>query len=122
MVVEQAHLGDSRRAYESRVVIELRTCLHAAAARDATRQRIGNFLRLLRDARAGTKIIAAIDWYPGFDLFKILKKHTAIDGEIAHHRKFRERLQLDRLIKMIEQGGASHAGASVDQHGARTAD
>ena len=45
-----------------------------------------------------------------------------IDSEIANDRKLRERLQADRLVKLVNQGGAGHPGAAIDQHGARAAD
>src|SRR6267378_2289338 len=114
MRVEQPNLRDGGRTDESRVLIELRAGFHTAATRDATRQRIGFFLVLHGDSRPRTKVVAAIDRYPGFHFFQILEEHAAIDGEIANDGKFRERLELDRLIEVVEQRRAGHAGASVD--------
>jgi hypothetical protein len=37
-------------------------------------------------------------------------------------RELGERLELDRLFEIVDQGGAGHAGASVDEHGAGAAD
>ncbi len=52
MRIKQTHLRDSRCADETCVFVELRTGLHATAARDAVRQRIRVFLVLL-GSRAG---------------------------------------------------------------------
>ena len=54
--------------------------------------------------------------------FEILEDHAAVDGEIAHDGKLGERLELDRLLEIVDQRRAGHAGASVDQHGAGAAD
>src|ERR1039458_3730220 len=101
MRVEQAYLRYRGRAYESCVLIELRTGFHAAAARDAVRQRIGLFLVIHGHARAGAEVVGSIDRYPGFDLLQVLEEYAAIDGEVSDDGKLRERLKLERLIEVV---------------------
>ena len=122
MGVEKPDLRDSSRAHESRIFIELRTSLHTAAARDAAGEGVSHFLILLGQTRAGAKIVGAVNRHPRFNRFQILKEHIAVHGEIADHGKLFERLHSDRLLEIIDQGRAGHAGASIDEHGARAAD
>src|ERR1700694_1291346 len=58
MRIEQANLGNRGRADEAGILVELRTSLHAGAARNAARERIGNFLILHSYARARAEGIA----------------------------------------------------------------
>jgi hypothetical protein len=121
MRIEQAHLRDRGCSNESRALGELRTGLHAATARDATRERVGRLLRFGRLTRAGAEVVGAVDRNPRFDLFQVLEEHAAVDGEIAHDGELREWLELDGLIEMIEQRRAGHPSFAIDDHGARAA-
>ena len=47
---------------------------------------------------------------------------TFLDGEIAYDGELREGFEFYGLLKIVNQRGASHASAPVDQHGARAAD
>ena len=122
MRVEQPHLRDRGRAHEARVFVELRASLHAAGAGDAAGNRISLLLLFGRHARAGAEIVGAVDGNPGFDGFEVLENHAAVGGEIANDGKLGERFKLDRLLEIVDQRGAGHAGASVDEHGAGAAD
>ncbi len=122
MLVEKPNLGDRGCAHEAGALVELRAGLHAAAAGDATRDRVSFFLLDGIDTRSRAEIICAVHRYPRFDAFQVFKKHAAVDGQIAHDGKLAQRLNLDRLLKFIYQGRAGHAGAAIDQHGAGAAD
>src|SRR5260370_1584886 len=122
MLVEQTDLSDRRRAHEAGVFVELRARFHATAARDAARNRIYLFLFLGRHTRPRPQIVSAVDRNPGLHALEILKDHAAVDLQIAHDWELFERFQSNGLIQLIDQSRASHARASIDQHGARAAD
>src|ERR1700689_5417995 len=122
MRVEQTHLRDSRRAYEARVFIELWAGFHATGAGDAAGDRISLLLFFGRHARAGAEVVSAVDGNPGFDDFKIFEDHAAVGRQIAHDGELGKWFELYRLFEIVDQSGASHARASVDEHGARAAD
>jgi len=45
----------------------------------------------------------------------------AIDRKVAHHRKFRHRLDANGLLELIDERSASHARLAVDSHAQRAA-
>ena len=110
MRVEQPHLRDGGRAHEAGLFVELRAGLHAAAAGDAAGKRISRFLLFRRHARAGAEVVGAIDRNPGLDDFQILEEHAAIDSQIADDGKFGERLELNRLLEIVDQAPSRPCG------------
>jgi len=84
MVIEELDLGDGGCAYEVCVLVELRADFHAAAATDAIRQRVVDFLLLREDTGAGAEVVGAVDGNPGLYGFEVLEEDGAIDLEIAH--------------------------------------
>ena len=53
---------------------------------------------------------------------QVFKQNRAVDLQIAHQRKLRERLDLDGLLEIVDQRGAGHARLAVDAHRAGAAD
>ena len=116
VVVEELDLGDGGCADEACVVIELRADFHAAAATDAVGKRVAGFLLLGEDAGAGTQVIGAVDGDPGFDGLEVFEEDRAVYLEVADERELAERLDLDGLFEIIDEGGAGHTGLAVDPH------
>ena len=121
MRIEEPHLRNRCRAHESGLLIELRANFHAAAARNATRERVGGFLLLHGHARTGAEVICAVHWHPRLHTLEIFKQDAAIGGEIADDGKLREWLEPDRLFEFVHQRGAGHARFAINEHGARPA-
>ena len=76
---------------------------------------------------AGAQIVGAVDRHPRLHSLQILEQHTAIDRQIAHHRKLRQRLQRDRALairaqQLVHQRRARHHRLAVDPHRAASAD
>src|SRR5208283_3025955 len=107
---------------EAGIFIELWAGLHAAGTGDAAGNRIGDLLLFRHDARARTEVVSAVDRNPGLDGFEIFKDHAAVGGQIADDRELGERFEFDRLFEIVDERGAGHAGASIDEHGAGAAD
>src|SRR2546426_5081046 len=119
MRIEEPHLRNRCRAHESGLLIELRANFHAAAARNATRERVGGFLLLHGHARTGAEVICAVHWHPRLHTLEMFKQDAAIGGEIADDGKLREWLEPDRLFEVFPQRGAGPARPSLDEHCAR---
>src|SRR5262249_2274831 len=117
VVVEEPDLGNSRGANKICLVVELRTRFHAAATGNTARKRIGLLLLLRKHARTGAEIVSAVHWYPGFYAFEVLEENVSVHCKVAHDGELGERLKPDWLLQLVDQGGASHSGAAVDQHG-----
>ena len=107
---------------EAGVLVELRAGFHAAAARDATRERIVFFLFSGRLARARAEVVGSVGRNPGLHLLQVLEEHAAIDRQVADDGELGERFQLDGLLQLVDERRARHAGAAVDEHGAGAAD
>src|SRR5438093_11729726 len=101
--IKEPHLRNRCRAHESGLLIELRANFHAAAARNATRERVGGFLLLHGHARTGAEVICAVHWHPRLHTLEIFKQDAAIGGEIADDGKLREWLEPDRLFEFVHQ-------------------
>src|SRR5437867_5296426 len=119
--IEEPHLRNRCRAHESGLLVELRANFHAAAARNAARERVDGFLLLHGHAWTGTEVVSTVHWHPGLYTLEIFEQYTAISGQVANYRKFRERLEPDRLFEFVHQRGAGHACLAIDKHGARPA-
>src|SRR5258708_17633713 len=91
MRVEQPHLRNGGRAYESCVFVELRAGLHAAATRDAAGNGIGLLLLFRGHARPGAEVVRAVDRNPRFDGFAVFAEHAAVGGQIANDVRLGER-------------------------------
>src|SRR6266702_636334 len=119
--IEEPHLADDGRAHKLIVFIHLRAYLEAASAADAVRQRIAFLLNFRRYARAFAEIVSAVNGNPRFHALQAFEHELAIDGELAHQGKFRERRDAVGPLELIHVSRAGHAGFAVDKHGARTA-
>src|SRR2546428_9307569 len=93
MRIEEPHLRNRCRAHESGLLVELRANFHAAAARNAARERVRGFLLLHGHARTGTEVVSTVHGHPGLYTLEIFEQYTAISGQVANNRKFRERLE-----------------------------
>ena len=98
----------------------LRARLQAAATAHALRQRVGIFLLLRRDPRAGAKVVGAFHGHPRLHFFKPTEQPPSIHHEVADHRKLRHRPQFDLVaalgLQPIDERRAGHPRAAVDQH------
>jgi len=122
VIVEELDLGYGGGADKVRVFVELRTDFHAAGAGDAIGEGIVRFLLLREYARAGAKIVGAIDGNPCLDAHEVLKQDGAVDLKIADERELGKRFDLDGLLEIINQRRAGHAGFAVNAHCAGAAD
>src|ERR1700678_3154064 len=109
MAVEELDLCDGGCADEASFDVELWADFHAAGAGDAVGERVAYFLFLREHTRAGAEIVGAIDGDPGFNGLEIFKEDGAINLQVANERKLGERLDLDGLLEVVDEGGASHA-------------
>src|SRR5438093_8787888 len=119
MRIEEPHLRYRCRAHESGLLIELRSNLHAAAARNATRERVDGFLLLHGHAWTGTEVVSTVHWHPGLYTLEIFEQYTAISGQVANYREFREWIEPDRLFEFVHQRRAGHARFAIDKHCSR---
>jgi hypothetical protein len=120
--VEEFGLGDGGGADEAGGIIELGADLHANGAGDAVGERVALLLNLRVLAGAGAEVVGPVDGDPGFDLLEIFEEDGAVDGEVANYGKLAEGSEGDGLLKLVDEGGAGHAGLAVDKHGAGAAD
>src|SRR5215469_2416218 len=121
MQVEEPYLAYNRGADELRVLVDLGTNFQAISARDATRKRIPDLLQLRRHARPFAQIMRSINRDPALRALQVAKHFRAVDLQIAHERKLRQRLKANRLLEIIDQCRACLSGLSIDQHCTRAA-
>src|SRR5207244_11334432 len=98
----------------SGLLVELRANFHAAAARNATRERVRGFLLLHGHARTGTEVVSTVHGHPGLYTLEIFEQYTATSGQVANNRKFRERLEPDRLCEFGHQRRARQASLALN--------
>src|SRR5258708_29070991 len=110
MHVEETHLADNRRADEApwRGSVHLWANFQATAAGNTCRKLVRLFLRLGCHARTFAKIISAVDRNPCFDSLQTFKHELPVDSQLTHYRKFRKRLDANKLFHLIDQRRTLH--------------
>src|SRR5262249_21319345 len=119
---EKTNLAEDGGTHEVAFVVDLRADFEATAATDAGGEFVGLLLRSSRHARAFAEVVGAIDRYPGLDALETVEHELPIDREIADDGKLREWFEANGLFELVDECGASHTRAAVDEHGAGTTD
>jgi len=102
--------------------IDVRANLEAAAAGHAARDSISFLLDLRRNARPRPQVVRSVNLDPTLDTLERVEHPTAINLQVSHHRKFRERFERDFGADLVNQRRAGHPRDPVDEHGATAAD
>lgn len=124
--IEEAGLRDGCRADELRMVIDLRTCLGAAAAGHTSGEDVHHLLDFRADLGAKASFVGRVDLDPAADPFKGIEHRIAIDDQIADDRIFGERGKgndraFGRGDDLIDERRTGLSWAAIDEHGTRTA-
>src|SRR6266436_2762464 len=121
MHVEEPDLADDGCANEFTVLVYLRADFQATSTGNAIRKRIAGLLDFRRYARAFAQVVGSIDRNPRLHALQAFEHELPVDREVAHQRKFAERLDANRLLQRIHERGACHACFAIYEHRARTA-